>query len=305
MHETARKMALRQRVWSAAANRLKDRIVRAQLMVLRLGVAGAVLETLAVTLPAGHHGRPLFAAAGAFALAVIPVISKRYLTGDHTTRWTRTRSVSEALKADLFAARAGAAPYDGTDAEEKLADELAEIEAGASDLAAETLNLDPKEPDEPGPLSPADYVKDRVLSQSQGYYLRKAGEHKDKAERLHTAETVCAVLGAGFGAVAAGMMSAEGESAAASVISGENLAAWVAVLTTIGGAIAAHHLAMRHDRQVVTYSATAGRLDQLADEFRRKGYKAGTPEWSDFVSRCEQAISVENEGWIALWAKKT
>ncbi|MGH8510764.1 MAG: hypothetical protein ACREUD_07450 [Gammaproteobacteria bacterium] len=53
----------------------------------------------------------------------------------------------------------------------------------------------------------------------------------------------------------------------------QGLAAWVAVLTTMAGALGAHIEAARFDQLAIGYRATAARLEALRDE------------WNDRLSR--------------------
>jgi hypothetical protein len=68
----------------------------------------------------------------------------------------------------------------------------------------------------------------------------------------------------------------------------------VAVVTTIGGTIAAYAAGSRYEFQATTFHATARQLKDLLGD-----WAVGARPWSDFVRGCEDAISAENRGWMA------
>jgi hypothetical protein len=70
-------------------------------------------------------------------------------------------------------------------------------------------------------------------------------------------------------------------------------------------AIAARQYAGRYQFLIVTYQATAERLDWLKTrwEIERKA-QAGTDPQKRFILACEEAISIENSAWMAEWTRK-
>ena len=85
-----------------------------------------------------------------------------------------------------------------------------------------------------------------------------------------------------------------------------DFSAWVAVVTTLGTALAAHVAANRYDFIVMSYTGTALRLEDLVAEWRSRPARPGGADvaaWSAFVKLCEQAISIENESWLAKFAE--
>jgi hypothetical protein len=81
------------------------------------------------------------------------------------------------------------------------------------------------------------------------------------------------------------------------------IAAWVAVLGTISGAVAAFIFAGRYEYLAQSYELTARRLRWLIDDWQRlpaadKERKAG-----DFVNAFEDVISIENKHWVAEWQR--
>jgi hypothetical protein len=94
-------------------------------------------------------------------------------------------------------------------------------------------------------------------------------------------------------------------SAIATLVSDLNSALigpWVAVVTTIGGTIAAHAAANPYDFQATTFFATARQLSDLVQQ--ASGKRPPSKEWSTFVRSCEEAISAENRAWMAKLDEK-
>ncbi|MEV2224604.1 SLATT domain-containing protein [Nocardia vinacea] len=73
-------------------------------------------------------------------------------------------------------------------------------------------------------------------------------------------------------------------------------------MATLSGSLAAFLASKRYDFLVVSYLATANRLQRLLDRWRTAGSPADPPRWSQFVDDCENAIAIENESWLAKWA---
>src|SRR4051812_17457421 len=92
----------RQSVWSQAANQAKRLIVRARLTVLGLTVVGAVMGTASAQTAGGSPAvARILAGVATVALGLVPLTAKG-TSRERIQAWTRTRSVSEALKTDLY-----------------------------------------------------------------------------------------------------------------------------------------------------------------------------------------------------------
>ncbi|WP_436501093.1 DUF4231 domain-containing protein [Actinokineospora sp. HUAS TT18] len=272
-----------QRRWSRAADALKKSIGRSRWTTLALSVAGAVLATASARLFAvdGTAGRGV-AVAAAVALAVIP-FAQRGSGIERTRDWTRARSVSEAIKTDVYTYLAGAAPFHGDDRDKLL---LARLDALADDAGDLTEHLDDTPAQRPLPAvhDLESYVELRVRAQARDYYRPKARALARTHRLLRAAETALAVAAA---ALVAG----------ATVAPSPGVVVWIGVMTTVAGALAAHAGAERYDYQVVEYTRTADKLERLIA--RQKIDPADT---DTFVAECERVISIQNEGWMAKLA---
>jgi hypothetical protein len=227
-------------------------------------------------------------------LGIIPVVTPKKLSPQKTKNWTVARSVSEGLKEELYLFLARAEPYadpDGAKAE-ILRDRSFEITSKASDLLQHVTRVESSTADLPNFKFPEEYLKIRVADQID-WYQKRSRQHSDKAARLRNIEFFLAIVAALFAAVA-------GAGGAGLPI---QIGAWVAVLTTIGGTLTAHIAAARYDHIVTSYSATAFQLRHLEKHWPADGSGSiPSVEWSTLVRRCEDAISKENESWLAKWA---
>jgi len=288
----------KQKRWSAAADRLKSQLNTWRTAAFALGIAGAFLETLSTQVPSGR-AQQICALAGALCLGIIPVLTLRKLGPERGRAWVRTRSASEGLKSEVYAFLARAAPYDETaGAGQILLDKASGIEESVEDLLRYQAGEESDESGKPEQLTPEEYLAKRVHDQIDWYRPKAAGFER-KARRLRSIELVLAITAAAL-AAAAGVY---GDSL--SVLGWSFVfAAWVAVLTTIGGAITAHVGASRYDFLITSYLGTARRLEDLASRWQAApGGAAPSPEWSEFVKDCENAISTDNQGWMAKWTK--
>lgn len=282
-----------QSVWSKTAGMLKAEISQWRMVVLAGLVAGAVLETLAFQFESGSGPQRALALAGAAALAVVPVVRSTKVNRDGIVNWTRARSVSEALKQEVYGYCTGTVDYRNPDTRsEALRANVDRMLDEAEDLTVITAQVEAAHREPPGAMSVAEYLDARVREQVAGYYRPKARELAVRAQRLRSVELALAITGVLVGA-------------ASGVFGSASLAGWVAVATTISGAVVAHREASRYEHLVIAYSTTARRLEALDIAWSER-LAAGplTAEQEDeLVAKCEDAISVENQAWMASWAR--
>ncbi len=278
--------------WTTLANRLKARIGFWRTTSLVLGAAGALLQTAAVALGSCIAGTPV-SVVGAVALLFVPFIARYFLTPEQVRQWLRARSMSEGLKSLVFRFRARAAPFTEGDRVIQLEDAGKRAESWVEALAGELAGVEDRAGTPPPVLDPDAYIERRVRNQIDLYYRPGARNNASRARAFRRAELAMAALAAALGGVAAGLRLAPGSGPPS------RLGAWVAVLTTIGGAIAAHAAASRYDQQARAYFATARQLEDLLNEWTAHGRPQDPASWSSFVSACEEAISAEDRGWMA------
>jgi hypothetical protein len=286
-----------QEKWSKAADGFKKSYSRWKWVALVLSCAGAVFAVASDQM-ATHwgqwatHAHGWVAAIAALALVLVPVVTQLGTSRSALERWLRARSVSEQLKTEIYQylTRTGSYAVSSPDLaligrRDSLLEKVADLEPEIAGLVAER------------PLPPvkdvSTYITHRVNGQIEKYYEPKAAYHHRWAVTYRWIEGILAVAGAAF--------------AATSPIKGNPIAAtWVAVLTTVGTAVAAHLMAGRHEQLVPDYLATARRLRSLKELFlvaNPNPEEAPASAINTFVTAAEAAISVQSEGWMAEWLK--
>jgi SMODS and SLOG-associating 2TM effector domain 1/Protein of unknown function (DUF4231) len=268
--------------WSQAADQQKRRIERARAAALVLAVSGAVLGTAAAQLarPSPVTGR-ILAFLSAFAIA-LAALAQRGASGKAVQDWTRLRSISEALKAEMYSYLAGVGRYRGADGLRRLLDRVERLESDAGVVNAHLAGVQPVERDLPAVHDVDSYLAVRVRGQIADYYRPKEASVARRAGWFRRLQWVLGVTGAGLAALAG-------------TLSTQAIAPWIGVLTTISAAVAAHAAAGRFEFQQLEYARTANELERL---IARRGGTGGDEE---LVERAEQIISVQNDGWMVRW----
>ena len=282
------------RVWSKTAGAIKRDISFWQGGALAFAGLGAIIETAAAQLSTSSSGKTL-SIIGAVILALIPVIRGAKLAKDSVRNWIRARSASEGLKTEIYFYLTQTPPYDGGDRDDQLATRRDQITNKVKDLAAEAAVQRNDKP-LPGPLDVNGYIQERVNQQIDGFYIPRAQENARLLKQARGLEFTLGIAAAASGALGA-------------VKGMEQFGAWVAVVTTLAGAVTAHVAAARYEFLAVSYRATAHRLESLRDQWLDSQQPAAGAKMTpaEFIKQCEDAISMENQGWMADWleAKET
>jgi SMODS and SLOG-associating 2TM effector domain 1/Protein of unknown function (DUF4231) len=272
-----------QSIWSQTANRMKASIGRARSATLALTVGGAVLATLAASLPAGHAtARSVLIGVAAVGVGLVPVLRPRW-SGQVLQDWTRARSVSEALKSEIYLYLAGAGDYRGDDRERRLKLCTDSARQEAADLLQHSVDVEPVQRALPNVHDYASYLQVRIDGQIDGYYRPKARQLRVRLDWFRRVELILAVAAAVLGALAASLAQ-------------WNLGAWIAVVTTVSAAVTTHVGAARYEYQLIEYLRTADELSRL----RRDAAATTSPaDLDQLMVQCERIISIQNEGWMA------
>lgn len=278
----------RQSVWSQAANRLKATPAQQRKLRLVLTAAAAVLALAASQVKTISVDASIaLAILAALALAAAGLLRSR-ANAEQVRRWTRARSVSEALKSEVFLFLSHSGNYESDDREERLEAEVQRLERDAGDLERYTTEIQAVDRPLPAVHDLDSYLNVRVRqSQLEGYYKPKADLMRQRLKLLKVAEVALALIAAGLAATAAEW---------------PGIAAWAAVVTTAGGALAAYIASERYEFLWIEYSRTAGELSRLLN--RHSGADGRPLSDSQLVQACEQVISVQNEAWMAKWGEE-
>lgn len=274
-------LATDQKRWSITANRLKAGISQARWIVLLLLILGAFLETLASQLDKQSAVTQIVGYAGVAALAVVGVVRQWKLGREITQAWLLARAASEAFKREMFLYRAKAGPYSAADALSVPFDRRDQILNRVQPV--QKYRVDPKAEDVkvPGSLDIDGYVTERVRNQIK-YYSGNSARYSKAQGAIGQLEF--------WLAVAAVLLSV-----AATATGNQGYGPWVAVITTITGALGAHLLAQRYEQLTVSYRATADRLAGILGRWEARPQ----PMLCDLVEAVESALSEENQTWIA------
>jgi hypothetical protein len=279
----------RQSVWSQTANALKTR--PQQLWRLRLGltVAAAALALAGSQLKAvSRPASVVLALAAAVALSAVGLMRSRQDV-EQVRRWSRARSVSEAIKTEAFQFLTRSGAYAERDPETHLEAEVQRLEHEAGDLLRYTQEVQALARPLPAVHDVESYLAVRVRqSQLEGFYEPKARQLRQRLRAAKTAEVTLALAAAVLAALAT--VSA-------------NVGAWAAVATTAVGAAAAYIAAERYEYLWIEYSRTASELRRLLD--RRTSADGRPLDGGDLIAECEQVISVQNQAWMAKWGEET
>ena len=280
-----------QSIWSQTADRLKAGPqwrwrLRMSLTVTAaaLALAGSQLKTVSV--PASI----VLAALAATALAGVGLLRSRQ-DAEQTRRWTRARSVSEAMKAEvyIFLAQSGdGRPAEREERHRKLDAEILRLESDAKDLLPYTLGVQATTRPLPAVTDVGTYLDVRIRqSQLKNYYEPKAARLRTHLQWAKAIEVTLALVAAALAAVATLSPTA---------------GAWAAVVTTAVGAVTAYAASERYEFLWIEYSRTARELSRLLD---RQTAADGSPlSGVALVNECEQVISVQNQAWMAKWGEK-
>jgi hypothetical protein len=277
------------------ARQLKSQVNRSRLIALTLIIGGAVMGVLADQSASWTSSPQLpkaFALISAVVLAIAAFLSRHVLDSQYERLWVFTRSQAEALKSEAYIYLVKAPPYHCPDRDERLSEKAQEILGEVTQPVA--LNEEEKRKNLPQNwLSMEDYIKERVTEQINGYYEPKSLECDKILTRLWRAGFYLGITGAILGGISSAMADAIWP------------AAWIAVIGTITGALAAFTFAGRYQYLMTSYTITSRRLKWLRNEWYRLPEEEKSEKFGDFVHKFEDAISIENSSWVAEWKEKT
>lgn len=281
----------RQNVWSQAANQLKAGPQWRWRLRMSLTVAAAALALAASQLkPVSAAASVALAAAAAAVLAGVGLLRSQQDI-EQTRRWTQARSVSEAIKADVFTflAQSGEGqPADRQEREKELDIQIQRLEREAGDLLPYTQGIQAETRRLPAVSDVETYLDVRVRqSQLKKYYEPNAARLRKQLRWAKAVEVGLALVAAALAAVAA---------------LSPNVGAWAAVVTTAVGAFTAYVASERFEFLWIEYSRTGSELRRLLD--RRTAADGHLLAGMDLVKECEDVISVQNQAWMAKWGEK-
>jgi hypothetical protein len=282
---------LHYRALAVTARRTKASQSQARKWTLVLAFGGALLSTLAGMTDVGMLGL-----AAAVLIAGAGYAGRELLSPSREDEWVRCRVLGEALKREVFKALVGVSPYDGPTAGDVLAQRTKTLlENSGLDLNKTVLeSADGKTLPEVSTVG--DYIAKRANEQKDGYYESNAKKHQKQLTRYKAATFV---LG-----LAAALMSAVGAKF-------HMVALWVPVVTTAVAALTTFIQAERLQGLIPLFQQTAFQLGLAVASWEdQAAARAALPPnrvrelTAEFVNRCEEIMSQENEAWRAEWVSK-
>ncbi len=282
-HEQAR--------WSKIAGRLKENLGRWRRRIRWALISAAVLAAVAGNLTSDEATQNYLGVAAALVVVLAPFLRATRLSKGAFQNWTRARSVSEALKQETFEYATATGDYrQATNRDEVLDAEVDKIVASVRDLSGVVDEQDVPAKEPPGPLTTRQYLEERVASQVETFYRPKAEAMAERERMLRRLEWALA------GVAVVGVV-------VAAVIGWSGALPWIGVVTTVSGALLSHREAERYEYLAISYSVTANRLDGLLEKWMSEldAGRLTSAQEDALVAECEEAISVENQAWMATW----
>jgi hypothetical protein len=278
----------RQSVWSQTANNLKAGPSRARTAQLILTVVAAVLALAGSQAKGASFPASLaLSVLAAVALAAVGVLSAQ-TSKEQVQRWTRARSVSEAIKTEVYTYLARAGRYQEDDRDTVLDREIKRLEDEAGDLNRYTNRFHPVARTLPPVHDVDSYLQLRVREmQLRDYYEKNSRILENRIRWLKSAQVALALVAAALAALASVSPS---------------VGAWAAVATTAGVAAAAYFAAERYEFLWIEYSRTASELRRLLSH--PVGADGLPLAGSALVAECEQVIYVQKQARMATWGEE-
>ncbi len=284
------------RVYAKTSRKRKSELTAWRFRVLVLGIAGAVLGVLCQeAIRLGFHEvtwdrlPTVLGGLSALSLGLATYFGKELVTTEHEHRWIRSRSIAEALKSQIYIFLTGATPYNTDDKAGRLLTKTEELLESVKDLPHESISEQEKLKGIPSHvLTVKDYIKERVDDQINGFYHPRSIEYAKKMERFKIIGLVLGII-----AITLGALGSTGWTAG-----------WVAVISTVSISLAAYVYAGRYQHLIISYQATANRLELLRTRWDASGKTdSDLMERNQFILDCEESISIENRAWMAELTK--
>jgi hypothetical protein len=286
------------REYAINSRKRKAEISGWRLRVLLLGISGAILGTLCQeTMRLGLDKAtdwscwvpPVLGWSSAAAIGFATFFGKEIVNPDQERQWIRSRSMAEALKAEIVLFLSRVHPYNNDEKAQALMAKSDELLVAVNDLQTESIDEQEKQKRLPAAfLTIEQYIEERVTEQIDNFYRPRSDELIRKMKKN---KKIGIFLG--MASVILGAFGASGWTAG-----------WIAVISTIAASIAAFSYAGRYQYLIVSYQATANKLERLRTQWVVSGKSdADTEERDKFIRECEDVISIENSAWMAELSK--
>jgi hypothetical protein len=277
-------VALDQERWWSTALKLKNsNWARYRLMVV-LGLAGAILEALAVQIHTSYP-RPSQAAgyAGALALALALVVRAKGLRRERSEAWVLAAAASQSLKREMYRYRTSSGPYAdrfGGNPEAKLLQRRDAIFEKAKSIGKYIVESDSK------PLAPlASLDADAYIAERVNPEIDKFRKFSNNLSQVQTTWLRLEYFLASAAVLLAAILALTHNQA---------YSAWVIVIAFLSLAPGASTKLERYATLTVELQTMPDRLTSIFERWRAND---GTLE--QLVEQFEAAVLAEGEAWVA------
>jgi hypothetical protein len=273
-----------ERWWSTALKLKNSNWARYRLMVV-LGLAGAILEALAVQIHTSYPGASQVAGyAGAVALALALVVRARGLRRERSQAWVLAAAASQSLKREVYRYRTSSGPYAdrlGRNPEATLLQRRDAIFEKVRSIQKYIMESDSKPVAPLGLLDADAYIAERVTAEIGKFqkFSKNLPEIQATWLRLEYFLACAAVL------VAAVLAFTHNQA----------YSAWVIVITFLSLAPGTSTKSERYATLSVELRTMPDRLTSILERWR---VHHGTLE--QLVEQFEAAVLAEGEAWVAV-----
>lgn len=286
------------RVYAHTSRNRKAKLTSWRRWVLILGIAGAFFGVLCQQAIQFEFDQTIWeklptflGSLSALAFGLATYFGKELISPEQEREWIRARSIAESLKTEVYKFLTNTTPYSSADNAKQLLKETEKLLESVKDLPYESLSEEEKLKGLPSDIfTTADYIKKRVDDQINGFYRPRAKEFTAKMKNIKHFGLVLGIIIVVFGALGATTGWTAG---------------WIAFLTTVTASIAAYAYSGRYQYLIISYQATANRLELLRARWQASGLSdTDLEQRNQFILDCEITISIENSAWMAELTKE-
>jgi len=276
-------VALDQERWRLTSARLKNSNHERFSWMVKLSLAGVVLEALALQT---HTVFPLVAQAagyaGAVALALALAVRVRGLREERTEAWVLASAASLSLKSELYQYRTSSglyAQYPGTNPEAMLLRRRDDILEKVRSLQKYVVDPDSKTVFVLRPLDVEGYISERVETEISAFrrFTRNMKAVQNAWRKRECLMVLAAILMA----------------AVLTFTHSQAFAAWVIVIIAISLGSGVTAKADRYASLIVGYEAMADRLTNIVAR-----WQANRGPFDELVQQVETALLTEAQAWV-------
>lgn len=278
-------------VYDTTSCQLKTKITRTRSGVILLTILAAISGVLGSQFPEIKiYTVSIFGMLSALSFGFATYLSKELIKSAREKKHIIARSAAEALKSETYLFATGSNPYNTVDTNNIFFEKTKNIRQNTEDILLANLNEQAKTKDLlTKPMTVDEYIDERVNDQIHTYYYPKSQANGNTLSWWNQIVFLCSLAGIALASLGAFNFS-------------EVTAAWVAVIGTITASISAYVFAGRFNYLSLSYQSTALHLEDHLTKWKISDQSEQAK--SDFITACENTISIENRAWMIELSKK-